>query len=261
MPDGGRGPARLFTAEMSRPMALLPWIPGAITGRLMNGNGISLRESRKQRWLRFVGAPTPAGRSVQQTSSASWNNGRIGGWHHEKMDVLTSGLRGLSRINSLLLANSSIPHPTHRHPFGSTSRLALWQDVSSLASGFLRVTFRLSPVFHFSLKKEIIPPNVTTVQKIAASHLSGAPATIATMLATRVTATVITCSQVFARECASCLLDTVIKVPSSLDDAYCHSYRVSSRLVPKTARFWRALPPFFQLRQQCFPHHSTYRRS
>jgi hypothetical protein len=76
---------------------------------------------------------------------------------------------------------------------------------------------------HFSLKKEIIPPNVTTVQKIAASHLSGAPATIATMLATRVTTTVITCSQVLARECASFLADTVIKVPSSLDEAYCRS--------------------------------------
>jgi hypothetical protein len=76
---------------------------------------------------------------------------------------------------------------------------------------------------HFPLKKEIIPPKVTTVQKIAASHLSGAPATIATMLATRVTATVITCSQVLARECTSFLADTVIKVPPSLDDAYCHS--------------------------------------
>jgi|ERR1700723_1818568 hypothetical protein len=102
---------------------------------------------------------------------------------------------------------------------------------------------------HFSLKKEIIPPNVTTVQKIAASHLSGAPATIATMLATRVTATVITCSQVFARECASCLLDTVIKVPSSLDDAYCHSY--GTEFLRDWSQKWQGLG-------ECFRRFSSY---
>jgi len=52
---------------------------------------------------------------------------------------------------------------------------------------------------HRALKKEIIPPKVTTVTKIAVNHLSGAPMATAKRAAMSVTATVITCSQVLVR--------------------------------------------------------------